>query len=421
MRGTPQGRIGIVSTRLAGTDGVSLEVRKWVAVLERLGHECFFFAGELDWPAERSLLVPEAHFAHPDVMRISADLFDDELRTTETSRMVQNLKEHLKEQLYAFIRQHNLNLLVAQNALAIPMHVPLGLALTEVIAETGLPTIGHHHDFSWERSRFAVNAAADYLNAAFPPALPSLRHVVINSVASAQLAMRRAVGSTLIPNVMPFEVEPDPPDGYADTLRAALGVAPDALLVLQPTRVVPRKRIERTIELLARLGRPATLLISHAAGDEGDVYATYLREYAALLGVPVLFGSDLIGDERAVGLDGQRSYSLADAYAVSDLVTYPSAIEGFGNAFLEALYYRRPLVMSAYAIYRADIQPKGFKVIEFGEFVTAATVAQVQALLENPAQVRAMVEHNYELGRRYYSYTALEKRLVALLNDCIGT
>ena len=43
-------RIGFVSTRLAGTDGVSLEVAKWVQVLNGLGHECFFFAGELEWP-----------------------------------------------------------------------------------------------------------------------------------------------------------------------------------------------------------------------------------------------------------------------------------------------------------------------------------------------------------------------------------
>ena len=45
-------RIGIVSTRLAGTDGVSLETAKWAAVLERLGYSCFWLAGELDRPAE---------------------------------------------------------------------------------------------------------------------------------------------------------------------------------------------------------------------------------------------------------------------------------------------------------------------------------------------------------------------------------
>jgi len=36
------------------------------------------------------------------------------------------------------------------------MHIPLGLALTEFLAETSLPCIAHHHDFYWERERFAI-------------------------------------------------------------------------------------------------------------------------------------------------------------------------------------------------------------------------------------------------------------------------
>ena len=40
-------RIGLVSTRLAGVDGVSFEVAKWELVLNRLGHETRLCAGEL--------------------------------------------------------------------------------------------------------------------------------------------------------------------------------------------------------------------------------------------------------------------------------------------------------------------------------------------------------------------------------------
>src|SRR5689334_7545318 len=159
MAEAPKARIGFVSTRLAGTDGVSLEVVKWVEVLNSLGHQCFFFAGELGWPADRSLLVPEAHFTHPEVVAINEDLFDDYVRSIETSRRVEVLKNHIKEQLYTFIRRFDINLLITQNALSIPMNVPLGLALAEVIAETYTPTICHHHDFSWERVRFALSAA----------------------------------------------------------------------------------------------------------------------------------------------------------------------------------------------------------------------------------------------------------------------
>ena len=62
--------------------------------------------------------------------------------------------------------------------LTISMHIPPGIALTELIAETGIPTIARHHDFYRERTRFLVNAVGDYLRMAFPPNLPNIEHVV---------------------------------------------------------------------------------------------------------------------------------------------------------------------------------------------------------------------------------------------------
>ena len=45
---------GFVSTRFAGTDGVSLETEKWADIFEKEGLNCFYFAGELDRDPERS-------------------------------------------------------------------------------------------------------------------------------------------------------------------------------------------------------------------------------------------------------------------------------------------------------------------------------------------------------------------------------
>ena len=59
--------IGFVATRLEGTDGVSLEAAKWADVFEENGGNCYYFAGMLDRPADRSFLSPEAHFRHPDI------------------------------------------------------------------------------------------------------------------------------------------------------------------------------------------------------------------------------------------------------------------------------------------------------------------------------------------------------------------
>ncbi len=412
--------IGFVSTRIAGTDGVSLEIAKWAQVLEGMGHTCFYFAGQCDRPAERSYIVPQAFFQHEEILALTRDLFDDERRSSETSGKVQALRYFLKRHLYRFRDQFDIDLLIAENALSLPVNIPLGLALTEFIAETGIPTVAHHHDFAWERVRFARSAADDYLRAAFPPTLPGLIHVTINSFAARQLALRTGVSSLVIPNVMDFDHPPPPPDERTAQVRQALEVPEEAYFILQPTRVVPRKRIEQAIELVRRLGLPAVLVISHNAGDEGMAYRRYLSEVAELLGVEVRFAGEHFAYHRGVRADGQPLFSLADAYANADLVTYPSAVEGFGNAFLEAVYYRRPLVMSAYEIFRTDIQPKGFRVVAFEEFVDDDTVAAARRLLTDPDWAAALTEHNYRVARQHFSYRTLEVSLAHLLQRCRG-
>ncbi|MGB5620607.1 MAG: hypothetical protein WBM78_27445, partial [Desulfobacterales bacterium] len=62
--------IGFISTRFAGTDGVSMETEKWANVFKEEGFQCFYFAGELDRDPSRSFLVPEAHFLHPVIRSI---------------------------------------------------------------------------------------------------------------------------------------------------------------------------------------------------------------------------------------------------------------------------------------------------------------------------------------------------------------
>jgi glycosyltransferase involved in cell wall biosynthesis len=418
---TPSPRnLGFISTRFAGTDGVSLETEKWAQILTDMGHDCFYFSGECDRPEDRVMVVPEAHFTHPDIVRINEDLFDDYQRSSKTTGMVQAFRFHLKQHLYQFIETFDINVIIVENALSIPMNVPLGLALTELIAETHIPTIAHHHDFSWERSRYAVTAAGDYLRAAFPPTLPSIRHVVINSFAARQMALRTGESSTIIPNVMDFEDPPPPKDAYTSQLREALGIGPDQTFLLQPTRIVPRKRIELAIELAHRLNSDAVLVITHKSGDEGSAYEQRLKDYAQILGVKVIFGSDKVNHYRGEFADGTPIFSLADAYQEADLVTYPSTIEGFGNAFLETLYYQKPIVISTYEIFKTDIQPKGFEVIGFDDFIEETTVIQAKEILNNPAETARMVAHNYALGLKYYSFNNLKHKLSSILYDLLG-
>ncbi|MEW6568065.1 MAG: glycosyltransferase family 4 protein [Chloroflexota bacterium] len=410
--------IGFVSTRFSGTDGVSLETEKWASVLEALGHTCFYFAGECDRPPERSLVVPEAHFKHPTILRLTEMLFSAERRPVAVSSGVQDLKEHLKDELCKFLKEFDIYLLVVENALSLPVNIPLGLALTEVIAETYLPTLAHHHDFYWERKRFSISAAGDYLRTAFPPTLPAIQHVVINSFAARQLALRTGASSILIPNVMDFEDVAEPSPDHVEHLRQTLGLAVGEHLLLQPTRVVPRKRIELAIEFARRLELPCTLVITHASGDEGSGYEAFLRDYARLMGVRVIFASDLFNHARGLTPDGRPVFSLRDAYHACSLVTYPSLVEGFGNAFLEAIYYRRPILMSTYEIFRTDIQPKGFRVIGFDDFIGTDTLEHARQVLRRPQLAAEMTERNFAIGKRHYSFHNLERALESLTESC---
>ncbi len=409
-------KIGFVSFRISGTDGVSLETMKWAQVLERNGHECFFMAGELELPPEKSFVVPEAHFKHAEIRKLYDVAFGASIRPRELTDGLHEYREKLKTKVYEFIEKFGLDMLIPENALTIPLNLSLGMALTEVIAETRIPVVAHHHDFFWERKRFLSNCVWDYLNACYPPHLNSIQHVVINSSAQNQLALRYGIASSLIPNVMKFESPPAPVDEYARDVREAFGIGDDELMILQPTRVVQRKGIEHAIELVARLERShlkkrPVLVISHASGDEGHEYENRVKEYAELLGIRAHFVDDIIGDERGTTADGRKIYSLQDIYPHADLVTYPSIFEGFGNAFLEAIYFRKPILVNNYSIYSFDIKPKGFDVIEMDDFISDRTVEATRAVLEDPQATSRSAEKNYQLGLKYYSYSMLETKL----------
>jgi len=412
-------RIGFVATRFAGTDGVSLEAEKWAVELRAMGHDVFYFAGIVDRPVEKRREVPEAFFGHPDVAAINAAVFGSGSsgRPESVSRKIDELTAHLKSALYGFVRDFELDMLVPENALTIPMHLPLGLAITQLAAESGIPVLAHHHDLPWERQRFAVNSVSDIISAAFPPALPNVRHACINTTQREQIARRLGRTARVIPNVMDFETPPPAPDEYTAGLRGDLGLADDELFVLQPVRVVPRKGIEHAVELVARLDRPARLVISHDSGDEGMEYEARIREFARLLDVNVLWAGGRVSDARGEDGVGRRTYSLGDMYDACDLVTYPSLIEGFGNAYLEAVYHRRPVFINRYPIYDVDIRPKGFRNIEMNGFVTKAAVEETRALLDDPARITEWTESNYQAGLRHFSHKVVRDGLRAELEE----
>jgi glycosyltransferase involved in cell wall biosynthesis len=413
--------IGFVSTRFQGTDGVSLETEKWAEVLQHMGYECFYFAGLCDRSPSKTMIVPEAHFEDPIIKKIEENCFKKYRRTSETTGVVHSVRRHLKGNIYRFVNKFHIDLIIAENCLAIPMNIPLGLALTEYIAETGIPTIAHHHDFYWERPRFFVNAVQDFLQMAFPPSLHSIQHIVINSEADRELSYRTGISPVVIPNVLDFRKKPPSINHFNNDVRETFGLEEDDIFIMQPTRMVARKGIEHTVEVVSRLKNPkAKLVITHSTSDEGDAYEKRILSYAEHLGVPLIIKPEVIGDKRGRTPDGKKIYTLWDVYPHADLIAYPSTYEGFGNALIEAIYFKKPILVNQYSAYVMDIKPYGFKAIEMAGYVTDEVIDEINTILQDKDSYNENAEKNFELAARFFSYEVLKRKLRSILVNFEG-
>ena len=414
--------IGFVSTRFAGTDGVSLESSKWADVFEENDYRCFWFAGEVEREPDRTFLVPEAHFQHEQTQLINKQVYGNKGRNQAVTQAIHDMRSLLKSRLHDFISQFDIDLIIAENTLTIPLHVPLGLALTETIVETQLPTLAHHHDFYWERVRFSVNAINDYIRMAFPPNLSNIRHVVINSEAQEQLALRTGISSTIVPNVLDFENPPRISSKRTRVFRESIGLDRNDRMILQPTRIIQRKGIEFAIELVKALGDQRNkLVISHEAGDEGMDYAEWLKEHACDHGVDLRLVSVRIADPliKKNG-NGNATYSLWDVYPYADFITFPSLYEGFGNAFLEGIYFKKPIMINRYATFVRDIEPLGFDLAVMDGYLSKKTVNSVNELLKPSRRRKKMVDTNYRIAAQHYSYSVLRNQLTSILRLFFG-
>ena len=410
-------KIGFIATRLCGTDGVSLEVAKWVRILKNLGHEPYFCAGELGGYAAGGTLIPQMHFQDESIQAINRAAFgpDADKSPDQLLEKIHLEAKQLKTAIQEFIRSNQIELIIIQNALAIPMNLPLGVCLTELIQETGFPVIAHHHDFFWERERYQGNAILDLLDTYFPPKLASIQHVTINTIAQEKLKLRRGIDSLVIPNVYDFSSPPPFVEEKHGAFRQSLKLPTGTPLILQPTRVIQRKGIELAIELVSRMELDdPNLIITHSAGDEGFGYYNWLQREAHMMGVSLKLVDFMMGDE-AGGFGGFPIFTLADAYLSADLVTYPSIYEGFGNALLEAVYYKRQVVINRYPVYNSDIRPLGFQFIELDGYVDDRAIELSIQAIKYPETTMDMIEANYQIARDHFSMEVLENKILQLI------
>ncbi len=421
-------RIGFIIGRIGGVDGVALETEKWALVLRRMGHEVYTLAGAYEgapMDAGHEDLLPALAFSsdyclrEQEVAYFGGDGGEDELLASIHAR-----GGSIGEGVLEWIAARRLDVIIPENACALPCHIAMGLGIKLAAERSGVRTITHDHDFAWERgdryvSRFErVNCLVAEL---FPLRLPNSTHAVINSAAAETLATRFSRVSVVVPNVMDFDLPYGLPSAFNGSLRRDLGMGDEDLLLFQVTRIVRRKGIEVAIDLVDRLDDPRVKLViagSHE-DDTGGGYFEELNEQVLRLKLEgrVVFAERFIGNDSRTRPDGVKTYSLSDAYAHARACTYFSTYEGFGNAFVECVLSRTPIFVNNYEpVYWPDIGSLGFRTVMLqGNVLTDEALAQVSSIIHNDALTREIAEHNFQLGKAHFSYDVLEDRLSELL------
>jgi glycosyltransferase involved in cell wall biosynthesis len=415
--------VAILSTRLYGQDGVSVEARKWEWAYRSLGCEIALIAGELGATDTPHVVIPELAFTHPRIVSLNERAFGPPLPASERKALrgeIEALADTIERTLQAALARFGVDVLSVENALAIPMNLPLGLALQRLIAG-GQRTIARHHDFYWERERFHHNNVEWLLHAAFPPSQGPIRHVTINDQARRQLRRKRGLNAIWVPNAFDFS-HTECVDDYNGELRKDLGISSEQKIFLQPTRFIPRKGIHRAVELVARLradyGLDGVLVVSGPAGDEGYEYEQKVLAEAAQAGVKVICAAEGVGFVRSAS-GGRKRYTMGDAYVYADLVTFPSDLEGFGNPVIEAAMYGRPLFVNRYPVLDDILMlaEDRFDFIVIDGDVTTAAVACTYKVLTDPVAREEMVYGNFVTARRHFLMERLVQRLQDLLDS----
>ena len=256
-------RIAFISGKLGDVDGVSLEVDKWIDVLKRQGHQIFTIAGMYrrplsSIPAERQILLDIIAFDSPRQRHFERLVFPHlskrpphctEERRAQIQSELENAGAEVGSHLYEIIQDNGIDAVIAENTNAMPMSLLGGIAVHQIATRYRVAAVFHHHDFWWERSRFSDNYIEKLLNRIMPPADLGTEHVVISSYASHILKSIKRVNPRIVPNCEDFD-RPAVRDEWNSDFREQMGFSEDDILIVQPTRIVPRKRIEDSVRLV---------------------------------------------------------------------------------------------------------------------------------------------------------------------------
>jgi glycosyltransferase involved in cell wall biosynthesis len=412
-------RVGIIIGRIGGVDGVALETEKWIEILKRLGHEVFVISGEFEfWEMDQDHHdhFPLMSFFSPEVKWEQRKAFyEPDKDPGPILDHIEAVSNIIAEKLQNWVKINKIEVLLSENASALPSHLAMGVAIKKLVQNTGLPIVTHDHDFHWERGNRYVSVHSEVntlINDTFPLLLPDVRHAVINTFGVETFRNKFNLNSTLVPNVMDFDRKYAIPNQENRYFLKNIGVAEDEIALLQVTRIVRRKGIETAVSLIEKLNDKKIKLVitGNYNDDQNREYYNEIVDQIHDLNLTnqVIFASKSVRDHK----------DLSDVYAHGRACTYFSTYEGFGNAFVESVLAKKPIFVNNYKpVYMQDIGNKGFETVMLEDnYLSNEKINRMSDIIYNVDRCREIGEFNYNLGKKYFSFKVLEEKLSDLFN-----
>jgi len=425
--------IGFIIGRIGGIDGVALETEKWIQVLKKQGHTIFILTGVLDsYDFDNVTILPELDFHHPLTFREQEHAFFRQ--HVNEDRLISRLEKqahHIETDILRWIIKQKIDVIVSENATALPCHLTMGWAITHVLEKTHIPCVAHDHDFYWERGdRYKSNYSSirKLIKDCFPIKSPNVQHVVINLHSQKQLKKRFDIYADVVPNVMDFSTPYAKKDNFNKNLLKQLKIdGKKEIALFQVTRIGERKRIDTAIELISRLDDPKIKLVITGTDvdDKNTIYYAELFDLVDDLKIhdQVIFAGNRFSGHRVKHKRRRQQYSIEDAYVYARACTYFSNYEGFGNAFIEAVAAKKPIFVNNYKpVYWTDIGSKGFETVMIeNNRLTDKAVSQIKEIINSPKQCREIAEHNFKIGKANFSYEVLDDLLSKIFKKVTST
>ena len=413
--------LAVIASRLKCIDAISVEAEKWIDKYVKLGYDVHLVSGKFGEPVELpSFELPEMDYKHPEVRGIKRIIFGSKLNKEGRKAaeiLLNNLIKRIKGPLKNYLVQNKIQILSVEDVLSSVKNIPLSIALKQIISELGLPAISRYHYLPWENPYFTRFDNFQKLMNDIPPQVKNIVHITNTSSARTKLSEIRKINSKTIPNTIDLD-KLQKMDDFNKDFRKAFGIADDQLIFLQPTRVKRNKCVEKSIKLIAELNdimkKDNVLMITGSpVYSRGNYFEEIVRKIKKL-GVNVIFANDRLFLGRHQNPE-QKFYSVHDAYLHADFVIYPNTSDAFGNPVIEAVAYKKPLIVNRFPNLD-EFLGKGFRFIVMENKVTPETVSDTYELILDSKKREENADHNSRLLQKFYSSDILDDNLIPILN-----